>query len=171
ATGLTDHHDVGRREPGSDVEGMALRRAEVGEQRIADRLREHHVGAEIREQLGAVRARDTGGEIDDANVAVDHGVARVNIGTTTDLPGTVENASGRNVTCTGSSARSVSGPASTRYVGIRTAGSSTSATSAVTNGTRSANAGRNARRTVAQENNVPAPETATHVSSPSQCGH
>ena len=44
-------------------------------------------------------------------------------------------------------------------------------TNAVTNGTRSANAGRNARRTTAQENNVPRPDTARHASGPAQCGH
>ena len=42
--------------------------------------------------------------------------------------------------------------------------------SAVTNGTCSANAGRNARRTTAQENNVPRPETGVHTGVPSHAG-
>ena len=95
---------------------MPLRRTEIREQRFGDGLREHHVGAEIGEQLGAVRARDAGREVDDVQVVVDHvggRVARSNIGTITDFPGTVENESGRNVTCTASSAVSVSGSAST----------------------------------------------------------
>ena len=54
---------------------------------------------------------------------------------------------------------------------MRTAGSSSSATSAVTNGTCSANAGRNARRTTAHENNVPRPDTAAHASAPPHAGH
>ena len=49
------------------------------------------------------------------------------------------------------------------YVAMRTYGSSSSATSAVTNGTCSANAGRNARATTAHENNVPRPDTAVHA--------
>src|SRR5258708_7674376 len=152
---------------------MRLRRPEIREQRIVDSVREDDPGAEIREQLGAVRPRDPGREVEHPKLVVDHwfSVARSNIGTITDLPGTVENSSGRNVTRTGSSARNVSGSASTRYVGRRTAGSSASATSAVTKGTRFANAGRNARRTVAHENNVPAPDTATQVSGPSHWAH
>ena len=88
--------------------------------------REHDVGAEIGQQLGAVRARDPvgAGRRRARRRRSRVRVARSNIGTITDLSGTVENESGRNVTCTGSSARSVSGSASTRYVGSRTAGSS-----------------------------------------------
>ena len=82
-------HDVGA--------GRApLRGPQVGEQRIvADRSREHDVGAEVGEELGAVRARDTRRAVDDAQTVVDH--ASANIGTITDLSGTVVNASGRNV--------------------------------------------------------------------------
>ena len=83
-------------------------------------VREHDVGAEVGEQLGAVRARDTRRAVDDAQPVVDH--ASANIGTITDLPGTVVNSSGRNVTATGASATRSSGAVSTMYVQSRTAG-------------------------------------------------
>ena len=54
---------------------------------------------------------------------------------------------------------------------MRTAGSSSSATSAVTNGTMSANAGRNARSTTTHENSVPRPAVAVHASAPPHAGH
>src|SRR5919106_208740 len=55
---------------------------------------------------------------------------------------------------------------------MRTAGSSSSATRAVTNGTISSNAGRNARRTTVHENTRPRPLTGVHVyDSPAQAGH
>ncbi len=63
------------------------------------------------------------------------------------------------------------GSTSTSSATIRTAGSSSSATSAVTNGTISAKAGRNARSTTTHENNVPRPVVAVHASSPPHAGH
>src|SRR3954452_2845571 len=55
---------------------------------------------------------------------------------------------------------------------MRTAGSSSSETSAVTNGTISSNAGRNARRTTVHVNTRPRPLTRVHVNEPApQCGH
>ena len=41
----------------------------------------------------------------------------------------------------------------------------------MTNGTRSAKAGRNARRTTAHENSEARPDTAVHVSAPPHSGH
>ena len=64
-------------------------------------MREHDVGAEVGQQLGAVRARDAVRAVDDAQPVVDHASRPSNIGTTTDRPGTVGNVSGRNVTRTG----------------------------------------------------------------------
>src|SRR3954451_12519581 len=54
---------------------------------------------------------------------------------------------------------------------MRTAGSSSSATSALTNGTFSSNAGRNGRRTTAHANSVPRPLTGAHSSARLHAGH
>ena len=100
--------DVGGGEPGLEIGRAPLRRAQVGEQGITvDRCAEHDVGAEIGQQLGAVRAGDAGRAVDDVQPVVDH--ASANIGTTTAFPGTVVNSSGRNETATGASATSSSG--------------------------------------------------------------
>ncbi len=64
--------DVGLRLPGFDVGRVPLRRAQVDEQRIVDRVREHHVGTEIGEELGAVRAGDAAGAIHDPQIVVHH---------------------------------------------------------------------------------------------------
>ena len=58
------------------------------------------LGAEVGQQLGAVRAGRSARQVDDAQTVVDHdgsAVGALNIGTITDWPGTVENVSGRNV--------------------------------------------------------------------------
>ena len=82
---MTGHHDVGvsdqpiqhrailghgRVQRGAPLRGVQQREQRgLGSERIAaGRLDLHHVGTGIRQQLRAVRARDTRGEVDDAHI-------------------------------------------------------------------------------------------------------
>jgi len=89
--------------------------------------------------------------------------AGANIGAST-VPATPAKRSGRNVTATGMSIRNASCAQSTTNVASRTAGSSSMATSPVTNGTRSASCGMNGRCTMDHEKSRPRPETRVHRS-------
>ena len=107
-------------------------------------------------------------QIDDAQIVVDH-VRGVAVGPEhrddhRPIGHRRERRAGGTSTTTGIvGARACRARRRRRTSTMRTAGSSSSATSAVTNGTCSANAGRNARRTTAHENNVPRPDTGVHV--------
>src|SRR4029453_7407384 len=78
-------------------------------------------------------------------------------------PSTPVKVSGRNTARTGMPKSSAAGSQSTMRVGMRTSGSSSTATSAGTNGVRSANWGRKAWVTTTQENRVPVPRSVSQV--------
>ena len=84
----------------------ALRGAEIGEQRsahVGQVVDRDHVGAEVGEELRAVRAGEVVRGVEHPHAVVDHVSAPTgrNTGTTTDRSGTVGNESGRNPTCIG----------------------------------------------------------------------